>query len=91
MALHGRVWLCKYFCVEIHMWTGVTAQIAERAPGPVFSYKLRYIVSFLLVEMAISTNKKPTIYHNLYDDTDPADKSQRMISGIPLVYVKGLP
>ena len=29
---------------------------------PVFSYKLRYIVGFGLVEMAISTNPKPTIY-----------------------------
>ena len=26
-------------------------------PGPVFSYKLRYIVGFWLVEMAISTNQ----------------------------------
>ena len=32
---------------------------------PVFSYKLRYIVCFGLVEMAISTNPKPTIYRNL--------------------------
>ena len=37
--------------------------------GPVFSYKLRYIVGFGLVEMAISTNPKPTIYRNLYDNT----------------------
>ena len=35
----------------------------------VFSYKLRYIVGFWLVDMAISTNPKPTIYHNLYEDT----------------------
>ena len=27
------------------------------SPGAVFSYKLRYIVGFWLVEMAISTNK----------------------------------
>ena len=39
--------------------------------GPVFSYKLRYIVGFGLVEMAISTNPKPTIYRNLYENTDP--------------------
>ena len=39
--------------------------------GPVFSYKLRYIVGFWLVEMAISTNQKPTIYRNLYENTDP--------------------
>ena len=38
-------------------------------PGPVFSYKLRYIVGFALVEMAISTNAKPTIYRNLYENT----------------------
>ena len=33
--------------------------------GPIFSYKLRYIVGFGLVEMAISTNPKPTIYCSL--------------------------
>ena len=36
------------------------------------SYKLRYIVGLWLVEMAISTNHKPTIYRNLYQNTDPA-------------------
>ena len=36
----------------------------------VFSYKLRYIVGYGLVEMAISTNPKPTIYRNLYENTD---------------------
>ena len=40
-------------------------------PGAVFSYKLRYIVGFWLVEMAISTNQKPTIYRNLYENTRP--------------------
>ena len=35
----------------------------------VFSYKLRYIVGFGLVEMAISTNQKPMIYRNLYENT----------------------
>ena len=34
-----------------------------RGPGPVFSYK--YDIS---VEMAISTNQKPTIYRNLYEN-----------------------
>ena len=34
-------------------------------------YKLRYIVGFWLVEMAISTNQKPTIYRNLYENTGP--------------------
>ena len=37
--------------------------------GPLFSYNLRYIVGFGLVEMAISTNPKPTIYPNLYENT----------------------
>ena len=41
-------------------------------PGTVFSYKLRCIVGFGLVEMAISTNPKPTIYRNLYENTSPA-------------------
>ena len=36
-----------------------------------FSYKLRYIVGFWLVEMVISTNPKPTIYHSLYENTSP--------------------
>ena len=43
--------------------------------GPVFSYKLRYIVGFWLVEMAISTNQKPTIYRNLYENTAPEMQS----------------
>ena len=42
------------------------------SPGLVFSYKLRYIVGFWLVEMAISINQKPTIYRNLYENTSPA-------------------
>ena len=37
--------------------------------GPIFSYNLRYIVGFWLVEMAISTNQKLTIYRNLYENT----------------------
>ena len=39
--------------------------------GAVFSYKLRYIVGLGLVEMAISTNPKPTIYRNLYKNKGP--------------------
>ena len=38
--------------------------------GPLFSYNLRYIVDFELVEKAISTNPKPTMYLNLYEITD---------------------
>ena len=36
---------------------------------PIFSYKLRYIGGVWLVEMVISTKQKPTIYHNLYENT----------------------
>ena len=46
-------------------------QRTYRAPGSVFSYKLRYIVGFGLVEMVISTNPKPTIHRNLYENTAP--------------------
>ena len=49
-------------------WQDVMANVN---PGPVFSYKLRYIVGFWLVEMAISTNQKPMIYRNLYKNTGP--------------------
>ena len=35
----------------------------------VFSYKLRHIVGFGLVEMAISTNPKSAINRNLYENT----------------------
>ena len=45
------------------------------SPGPVFSYKLRCIVGFWLVEMAISTNQKPAIYRNLYENTAPVSHS----------------
>ena len=34
-----------------------------RSTGPMFSYKLRYIVGFGLANL-------PTIYRNLYDNTD---------------------
>ena len=44
-------------------------------PGPVFSYRLRYIAGFGLVEMAISTNPKPAIYRNLNENTGPGVSS----------------
>ena len=50
--------------------------------GSIFSYKLRYIVGFWLVEMAISTNQKPTIYRNLYENTGP----KRILSVVPQRY-----
>ena len=42
----------------------------EIKSGCVFSFKLQYIGGFGLVEMAISTNPKPTIYRNLYENGD---------------------
>ena len=47
------------------------ADCINETSGAVFSCKLRYIVGFWLVEMAISTNQKPTIYRNLYENTGP--------------------
>ena len=55
-------------------WTQPDTRVGEVTPGPVFPYKLRYIVGFWLVEMAISTNQKPTIYRNLYENTGPGIK-----------------
>ena len=49
-----------------HVAHGYTSMKGE-GPGPIFSYKLRYIVGFLLV----STNQKPTIYRNLYENMGP--------------------
>ena len=54
------------------LWHRIPKYISElHKPGSVFSYKLRYIVGFWLVEMAISTNQKPTIYRKLYENTAP--------------------
>ena len=43
--------------------------------GPVFSYTLRYIVGFGLVEMVIS---KSTIYRNLYENTGPDSQQETL-------------
>ena len=40
---------------------------------PVFSHKLRCILGFGLVEMAIWTNPKPTLYRNLYENLGSGD------------------
>ena len=43
-----------------------------RSPYSPKSYNIYLdIVGFELVEMATSTNQKPTIYRNLYEDTGP--------------------
>ena len=57
--------------------------------GAVFSYKLRYIVGFWLVEMAISTNQKPTIYRNLYENTGPASLNS-ITSSSSQIQVQGI-
>ena len=58
--------------VRLVVWrSDLTGQGGRLASGSVFSYELPYIVGFWLVEMAISTNQKPTIYRNSYDNTGP--------------------
>ena len=51
---------------------GTQLSVSHSIIGPVFTYTLRYIVGFRLVEMDISTNPKPTIYRHLYENTGPA-------------------
>ena len=66
--------LCNYIsnCIKVLKTLKARTIIAGfKSPGSVFSYKLRYIVGFWLAEMAISTNQKPTIYRNLYENKDP--------------------
>ena len=58
-------------CSWCHLPTRDVNESERDESEPVFSYKLRYIVGFWLVEMAISTNQKPTIYRNLYENMDP--------------------
>ena len=64
----------KYFSVG-----RVNGKSSEYEAGALFSYKLRYIVGFWLVEMTISTNQKPTIYRNLYENTDSAGPPENNI------------
>ena len=72
IAILGRHWgLSERFLKNIIVF-------CLNQPGSVFSYKLRYIVGFWLAEMAISTNQKPTIYRNLYENTGP-DKLETLI------------
>ena len=46
--------------------------------GLIFSYKLRYIADFGLM-IVISTNPKPTIYRNLYQNTGPGSMCINMV------------
>ena len=46
--------------------------MADWLAWPVLSFKLRYIVGFKLVEMAISTNPKPTTYRNFHENLGPS-------------------
>ena len=64
----------SYCCLPLHgtcVLSDVAVVVLLRSRH-VFSYKLRYIIGFGLVEMAISTNPKPMIYRNLYDNTSQA-------------------
>ena len=53
----------------------------------VFSYKLRYTVCFGLVDMAISTNPKPTIYRNLYENMGSDDSRTHGNIHLALSYI----
>ena len=59
----------------------------EITSGPVFSCKLRYIVGFILVEMAISTNPKPTIYNNLYKNADWPIESETWSVSVQCIHI----
>ena len=61
--------VCSWSCIQC--FSNIYCISVCPCPGPVFSYKLRYIIGFSLVEMAISTNPKPTIYRKLYENTGP--------------------
>ena len=63
--------------VFILMWFSEDGPVNK---GPYSRYKLRYIVGFWLVQMAISTNQKPTIYRNLNENTD--DDPERAWGGL---------
>ena len=68
--------LCLPVLRSFHILRSVTNTPTTPAQkgGVLFSYKLRYILGFKLVEMAISTNSKPTKYRNLYENTAPLCK-----------------
>ena len=66
---HSSVDLCLAWSRMQPTLVGHHYRPGTTAVGPVFLYKLRYIVGFGLVEMAISTNPKPAIYRNLYENT----------------------
>ena len=61
------VWILAHQNTQILIW----AHVCRPPSGAVFSYKLRYIVG-------ISTNQKPTIYRNLYENTGPAHHTERL-------------
>ena len=61
----------KQHWLHVSYSTGDHPDSNDQGHIPVFLYKLRYIVGFGSVEMAISTNPTPTIYRNLYKNTGP--------------------
>ena len=67
------------------MFRAVFSFCSRGHSGSGFSYKLRYIVGFWLVEMTISTNQKRTIYRNLYENTAPVFRKKSTKQDISLV------
>ena len=72
LALYGRpvpahTKHCIAFMQCFRRWSNIVEMLYKcfvfaGTAGLVFSYKLRYIAGFSLVEIAISTNQKPVIY-----------------------------
>ena len=82
-----------FLWLKIHVFRHLKLDIASAITAldpssakPVFSYKLRYIVGFWLVEMVISTNQKPMIYRNLYENTDLKQMWLRHYKPIKICY-----
>ena len=66
--------LWEYTTYKICKRLLIPVRFGRQIIGSIFSYKLRYIVGFELVEKAISINSKTTIYRNLYKNNDPGER-----------------
>ena len=62
------------FNLQMYYSTRFAWYLPQKHDFRVYSYIL--FVGFWFVEMAISTNPKPTIYRNLYENTIPVTFSQ---------------
>ena len=69
------LWQGQDYCILMLLTCGYIEPNPDpiRHPWARILVQLQYIVGFWLVEMAISTNQKPTIYRNLYENTGPVE------------------